>query len=297
MGAHTRLVRRLAATVVAVWVVAPHRSAAWAQQPDHAFASASGNHWGQGSYSNTDAGPLTADARVHRDPAGPQTGTIDAFSQADSSPALTDFNRSDVTLHASARAQAPGDIPPGALLGGGAGALARWEDPLKIDNADLSNIPLFGLMFFFFSPTLHGTIEGVNGRALFLADVGGGQARREFTAPGSYDEFLSFKVPCSLFVPVGTGEFPTTLSLSLSASASTARASETSSADFGETARLGTIVVADADGNYVPGSEDVRLIGESGLLYDVRAAPEPSSLVLGSFGLGLIAGRRRRGES
>jgi hypothetical protein len=70
-----------------------------------------------------------------------------------------------------------------------------------------------------------------------------------------------------------------------------------SAADFSNTAVLPELILTDADGNYVPGTEQLRIVGTSGLEYSVAAVPEPATaalLALGGASLLSFRGRRRR---
>jgi hypothetical protein len=62
--------------------------------------------------------------------------------------------------------------------------------------------------------------------------------------------------------------------------------------DFSNTAVMQPLYIADINGNPIPGNEDIRIVGESGIEYAMTAVPEPAAGVV--FAMAMIHLWRRR---
>jgi hypothetical protein len=186
-----------------------------------------------------------------------------------------------ISLSAGASATAPAPEPPSG--GVGAFATVRWRDRLRIQNPDYFR-PYAGLTFFYFKPHISGQVTGELGHADFsvaLWDAASGELRAgtrlDFTEPGSYDKRPGLSLNTNIFENIAgdMAEVDFQMMLHVRASSLPGGVTQHSSADFTHTASLGPIYIADANGNYVPGSEHIQLVGSSGIVYRVEPLPTP----------------------
>lgn len=183
------------------------------------------------------------------------------------------------SLRAEAFAEGFADHPEDGR-GFGAASHVALEDYLRLDDRGLFDLGLLGGLHFYFFPEVDGLIVG-RGQATFVVEIGGEAKQVSFNSDGFHRDTLSFVLPGSVFGPI-LGVLPEIhfdMHLYVDASATT---DERSLVDFFHTATLPTILVGDANGNYVPGSEGIRLIGSSGISYPVAPVPvpEPSTVLL-----------------
>ena len=255
---------------------------------DHAFASASGHVFDQDQEAiladQSNAGPTAAQAAINASGSG---GFITA------SAGVTSTNGA-IELRAGAQSQT-GMIGSEAIESSG-GATARWTDVLRLDNPDLVDVSVLGTAFFFFVTGCSGTL-GSNGEADFGVQLFDDMRLTHFAGAGEQHASSLFKVEGVAFAPIGDILPPMFLEMFVAVSVS-APEGTSAFADFSHTATLGTIYIGDANGNFLPGTENIHLIGESGVVYDVRpfTVPEPSTAVLALIGLVFVAVRRGNGK-
>jgi hypothetical protein len=195
------------------------------------------------------------------------------------------------------RARAESILAPDAArhTAPGAAAYAEWTDKLKFENPEVFDARRYTGFFVYFRPVMSGTLSGPGSTYRFevkangVLHVVGDPTTVNTTKPDSVVEILNFFVP-AISLELGYAD----LDMKLYVAAGTIL-NPTAEADFTHTAVLPTLILADADGNYVPGTEKLRIVGESGLEYSVVAAPEPTAAALLALGgVPLLRFRRRR---
>jgi hypothetical protein len=174
----------------------------------------------------------------------------------------------------------------------GGAAFAEWTDQLKFKNPDEVDQLTFEDGFVHFLPRVDGMITAL-GIARWTVTVG--------DQSGGYDfDKQSERRFGSLDFPIRASELKTglvTLTMTLYVTTSTTPEYPFSAAEFTNTAVLPPLILADADGNYVPGTEQLQIVGTSGFEYLVAAVPEPATaalLALGGVSLLSFRGHRRR---
>jgi hypothetical protein len=212
-------------------------------------------------------------------------GSWSAFS-AVIGPATSSEN---VTLKATATAKwlgAPSHQNPGAA------AFAQWTDQLKFENPDVLDARVFTAFFVVFHPFVDGTISGAGSSARLEVIANDQFQSADF--PGYAGHGIDFLIPA---IDLQLGLVNLRMTLYASASTLAIPAPYFSEADFSHTAVLPQLILADANGNYVPGTEQLRIVGTSGFEYSVAAVPELATaalLALGGVSLLSFWGRRGR---
>jgi hypothetical protein len=172
----------------------------------------------------------------------------------------------------------------------GGAAFAEWTDRLTFKNPEVLDLREFSDLFVRFPTSVDGRISGA-GNARYTLTLNGQGTGSDFDAPGLNIGNFELPVPSNYLI---TG---LNLTMTLYATASTTPGSLNSEADFSSTAVLPQLTLADANGNYVPGTEQLRIVGASGFEYSVAAVPEPATaalLALGGVSLLSFWGHRRR---
>lgn len=229
-----------------------------------------------------------------------------------------------IALHAYASAEAPAVITEETFLSkAGAEARVSWFDDLRL--TDFEALPLGfveavadrGLQVTVY-PNITGNLSGRNAayylsvsinRAEFeneAIDAENGRLFRSYEERigGVVTEELLGNVPVGLIYPnlgpVQTLVLNISMELSVRVNSQPGTGlpgSGPSEADFSHTVLLGPLVVSDANGNYIPGSEYLKFVGSSGVVYNVRPIPEPASVITGLIGVATLAAlvtRKRR---
>jgi hypothetical protein len=228
-------------------------------------------------------------------------GSFFARAAVDVTPA---DSSSGVKLHAQADAtRVSSSAVSMSPSGGGAvipasRAFARWIDQLSFSNPEVVDLRTFTAFFVYFLPAVEGTSIGQT-LTNFEVVVNGQAKTASFNTPGAHQQELEFRIPALDFL---TGFV--NYRMTLDANAFT-QSSLLSRADYDDTAFLPALVLADADGNFVPGTENLRIVGASGFVYPTVAGfqqqppfsgggvvPEPGVLALLAVGLSLLGFRK-----
>ncbi|HEY2252262.1 MAG TPA: PEP-CTERM sorting domain-containing protein [Planctomycetaceae bacterium] len=233
------------------------------------------------SFDDPHNGPSLAFAIAH------DSGTNGSWSASAAviGPAVSSEN---VTLQATATATwlgAPSHQNPGAA------AFAQWTDQLKFENPDVLDARIFTAFFVIFQPFVDGTISGAGSARL---EVIANDHFQSADFPGYAGHGINFLIPA---IDLELGLVNLRMTLYANASTLAIPAPYFSEADFSHTAVLPRLILAGANGNYVPGTEQLRIVGTSGFEYSVGAVPEPATAALLAFGgAALLSFRGRRGR-
>jgi hypothetical protein len=226
-----------------------------------------------------------------------------------------------VKLRAYARAQA-GPIDPAMLVhNAGAKAVTTWYDTLSVANFEAlplvfkEHVDDHGLLLSFFLDD-QGSLSGVNYGFNILAILSDSAAdppepfvnatlfsrtheRRDgVIVVDRQSGHVPLRLRYSSVESIDRAEIEVYMSLDVFANSYAVPQSQSgpSEADFSHTFSLLPIIVSDAAGNFIPGSESLQFVGSSGAAYAVRAVPEPSTqaIVICAALLGLGRARKRR---
>ena len=172
--------------------------------------------------------------------------------------------------------------PGGAARIPAAATFARWTDTLQFENSDILDARAFTGFFVYFRPVVAGTIVG-HARAQFDVTVDDRFGRAIFDNPGEHLLGFNYRIS-ALDLRLGF----IGLVMTLQTSAFTISALD-SAADFSNTAVLPPLVLADANGNFVPGTEELRIVGSSGFEYATQVGLRPAGVVSEPATLALLA--------
>jgi hypothetical protein len=287
----TALHRQLLVLIAAMYIVIAAESLIPAA---HAAALASARG---GGAQLVDTGPIFNSAAVpnHATAQAGDSGGVGSWSAQ-----ATAGGDSDGELRLRANASASrlsfdhvSRAPGGAVTIPAAAGFSRWTDELRFDNPDILDLQVFTCFFVYFAPVVDGTISG-DARAQFEAVVDDRFELAVFDKPGDQVRHFTFRLPA---IDLRQGLIP--LRLTLEVSAFTIGALD-SLADFDTTALLPPLLLADANGDFVPGTENLRIVGTSGFQYATRlpglaaAVPEPPSLALLALGCLVVLGALSR---
>jgi hypothetical protein len=221
----------------------------------------------------------------------------------------------DVKLRVHAKALAPPVINEQTFLyRAGASASATWTDTLTLSG--LSTLPepynkLVNGLSITTSPNIHGSISGPNYTYRFGTNAALTQDEHfDFASYSTTQTQLNGQIvtdqtfgvlPLTLFgTPNPTFDtlqidFYISIDVDVTSHPGDGPSSGLAEADYSQTVTVGSFIIADKDGKYIPGSEMLQLVGESGVAYRLQPVPEPTAGIIAILGvLSLLTRGRAR---
>ena len=190
-------------------------------------------------------------------------------------------------------------------VGGTATSFASWTDHLTYQNPAIVDPPFLSLNpFVYYVMTISGTISNKQPVVATLhVTSGNGDVYEDdltVTGPLTFPKVqISLKLPANALldaVDPNTGEIigRSTLLVGLTVTGGTDLDNVDGTSDFSHTFELSAIYVADTNGNYIPGSENIVIAGDNGP-YQMTIVPEPETWLLLGWGMagGVLARRSR----
>lgn len=155
---------------------------------------------------------------------------------------------------------------PGHPVGVGGVAHADVADLLEIDNAEVAELPV---LFAVFQPVITGRIQGIGGDFHYAISVGTQNADGFIDQVGKYTIVKRTLVNLLSLHPDFGGGIPMNMSMDahVGLQAPYNAIGDSGLVDFSHTAWMPAIEIVDENGDYWPGSTELRLVGESGVEY------------------------------
>lgn len=187
------------------------------------------------------------------------------------------------------------------FIPGGSTVEVSWSDVLRYDNPSLLDPEFLGLNpYLYFVSSLSGSITNKGAATVSLDVVTGDQlhdyrSEADINGPANVNQGLILRLPANALLPFisnGIGH-PAHFTFGMSIYGGTDMDNIDGTTSFATTAKFDYIYIADANGNYIPGSENIHVVGDNGP-YTMQVIPEPRTCALMVAGLLILIGLKRR---